>query len=81
METAGHSYHSVRPYLNFIQYTKENRVNHVGKTLGANVRSVITKRDRDQPLCGRGGLTQDLIKGMTSYYEWALRGSDNVEDM
>lgn len=65
----------------FIQFTKEDCVNHVEKRMGTNLRSVVAKSDRDQPLGGRGCLTQDLIKRLTSYYGQALRGSDNVQDM
>ncbi|KAH9364938.1 hypothetical protein HPB48_017967 [Haemaphysalis longicornis] len=65
----------------FIQFTKEDCVNHAEKRMGTNLRSVVAKSDRDQPLGGRGCLTQDLIKRLTSYYGQALRGSDNVQDM
>ncbi|XP_075533155.1 uncharacterized protein LOC142566189 [Dermacentor variabilis] len=65
----------------FIQFSKEDCVNHVEKRMGTNLRTLVTKSSRDQPLGGRGGLTQDLIKRLTSYYGMALRGSEDVKDM
>lgn len=65
----------------FIPFTKEDCINHVQKRMGSALRGLITKGKKGQPLGGRGGLTQELIKRLTSYYGMALRSHSNVADM
>lgn len=65
----------------FIPFTKEDCINHVKKRMGTALRALVTKGKKGQPLGGKGGLTQDLIKKLTNYYGMALRDNDNVQDM
>ncbi|CAN7950047.1 unnamed protein product [Ixodes pacificus] len=65
----------------FIPFTKEDCVNHVQKRMGSALRALVTKAKKGEPLGGRGGLTQDLIKRLTSYYGMALRNNSDVKEM
>uniref|UniRef100_A0A1E1XP14 Putative kolobok-8 hm n=1 Tax=Amblyomma sculptum TaxID=1581419 RepID=A0A1E1XP14_AMBSC len=65
----------------FIPLTKEDCVNHVQKRMGTALRSLVNKAKKGEALGGKGGLTQDVIKRLTSYYGLALRSSTNVEEM
>ncbi|XP_077539634.1 uncharacterized protein LOC144152273 [Haemaphysalis longicornis] len=65
----------------FIPLTKEDCINHVKKRMGTQLRAVIKKGLKGVPLGGRGGLTQDLIKKLTTYYGLALRNNSEVPDM
>lgn len=65
----------------FIPLTKEDCVNHVQKRMGTALRSLVSKAKKGEALGGRGGLTQDLIKRLTSYYGLALRSNTDVQDM
>ncbi|KAH7984679.1 hypothetical protein HPB52_023508 [Rhipicephalus sanguineus] len=49
--------------------------------MGTALRTIVTKSKKDQPIGGKGGLTQNLIKQLTDYYGQALRQHDEVEDM
>lgn len=65
----------------FIPLTKEDCVNHVQKRMGTALRTLVTRAKKGEPLGGRGGLTQELIKKLTSYYGLALRKHTSVPDM
>lgn len=65
----------------FIKFTKEDCINHVKKRMGTNLRGLIKQGKKGQPLGGKGGLTQDLIKKLTTYYGMALRDNEKLEDM
>ncbi|CAN7950323.1 unnamed protein product [Ixodes hexagonus] len=65
----------------FIEITKEDCVNHVKKRMGSALRALVTKGKKGQPLGGKGGLTQNLIKKLTSYYGMALRDHSEVDEM
>ncbi|XP_077536306.1 uncharacterized protein LOC144148663 [Haemaphysalis longicornis] len=65
----------------FIRFTKEDCINHVKKRMNSALRGVVAKGKKGQPVGGRGGLTQDLIKKLTTYYGMALREHDTVEKM
>ncbi|CAN7944761.1 unnamed protein product, partial [Ixodes pacificus] len=65
----------------FIPFQKEDCINHVQKRMGSALRALITKGKKGQPLGGRGGLTQELIKRLTSYYGMALRSHPDVDEM
>ncbi|XP_077557147.1 uncharacterized protein LOC144172264 [Haemaphysalis longicornis] len=65
----------------FIPLTKEDCINHVKKRMDSGLRGAITKGKKGQPLGGRGGLTQGLIKKLTNYYGMALRAHPDVEGM
>ncbi|KAG0410805.1 hypothetical protein HPB47_012080 [Ixodes persulcatus] len=60
--------HSEDATYGFIPFEKEDCINHVQKRMGSALRALITKGKKGQPLGGRGGLTQELIKRLTSYY-------------
>ncbi|KAG0440314.1 hypothetical protein HPB47_016337, partial [Ixodes persulcatus] len=77
--TRGHTSHDAT--YGFIPFTKEDCVNHVPKRMGSALRALITKAKKGKPLGGRGGLTQDLIKRLTSYYGMALRSNSDVKEM
>lgn len=49
--------------------------------MGTALRAIVTKSKKDQPIGGKGGLTQNLIKQLTAYYGQALRQHAEVEDM
>lgn len=65
----------------FIPFTKEDCINHVKKRMGSALRALVAKSRKDQPIGGRGGLTQDLIKKLTNYYGMALRRHSDVAEM
>lgn len=69
-----------QPY-GFIPLTKEDCINHVKKRMGTNLRALKGKAKKGEPLGGRGGLTQDLIKKLTNYYGHALRNHTEVDEM
>ncbi|KAG0432156.1 hypothetical protein HPB47_021100 [Ixodes persulcatus] len=62
--------------------TKGECVNHVAKRMGSALRGLVEKNKTQQPMGGKGRLTQDLIKRLTNYYSWALKSNaSKVEDM
>ncbi|XP_077517393.1 uncharacterized protein LOC144128162 [Amblyomma americanum] len=65
----------------FVQLSKEDCINHVKKRIGAALRSLVAKAKKGEPLGGKGGLTQQLIKKLTNYYGLALRNHSEVEEM
>lgn len=84
MDTTGHTWHCAKTELigllsktilpsYYYQFSKEDCVDYVEKRMGTNLCTLVTKSNRDQPLCGREGLTVDLIKRLTSCYGMTLR--------
>lgn len=65
----------------FIPLKKEDCINHVKKRMGTALRTLITKSKKDQPIGGKGSLTQNLIKKLTDYYGQALRENADVKEM
>ncbi|KAH9364271.1 hypothetical protein HPB48_007002 [Haemaphysalis longicornis] len=58
----------------FIKVTKEERVNHVQKRMGTQLRNLPKQRPAGcESLSGRGRLTGDLVNKLTSYYGWAIK--------
>lgn len=64
----------------FVPLTKDC-VNHVQKRMGTALRSLVSMAKKGEALGGKGGLTQDLTKRLTSYYGLALRSNTDVEDL
>ncbi|XP_077513273.1 uncharacterized protein LOC144124468 [Amblyomma americanum] len=65
----------------FIPLTKEDCINHVQKRMGTALRTLVARAKKGEPLGGKGGLTQDLIKKLTNYYGLTLRRNTEVSDM
>lgn len=62
----------------YIKVAKKDCINHVHKRMGAALRTLVEKKKaQGGSLGGKGRLTQQKIKKITSYYGYALRSHRN----
>ncbi|XP_076447559.1 uncharacterized protein LOC143284609 [Babylonia areolata] len=68
------------PYGDSFEVEKIECVNHVTKRMGTALRNLVEKQKAiEQPIGGRGKLTEKRIKQLTNYYGRAIR--DNPGDL
>ena len=65
-----------------LSISKIECTNHVAKRMRTTLcKLVATQRSNEQPISGKGKLTDKRIKDLTRYYGAAIKSHDNLEDM